>query len=815
LSFENAVEPIQTNEEPTDPNDTIQSRSFAEASSPDLIRECLRSLAFHEMDARLHGIERADKDTCEWIFETTQFRNWESRVDIVSHNGVMWIKGKPGSGKSTLMKRIWQRLRKEANNSILAAFFFHGRGNNPIERSALGMLRSILYQLLDQSSQLCAAFLPIFLDKKKKHGNDIPWYFGELKSFLASSAGNLRSNRVWLLVDALDECAIEEVQSVVSILESLACSAIESHTALNICLASRHYPQIRMSKADELVVEAQCEHGQDIREYVRNNLIVNDPKIEAEILRKSAHVFLWVELVVKMLNKASDNGRVRAMRQILCNVPDDLDDLYRALLTEGRNPGELRESVYMLQWVLFAKEDLRPEELYFAVLSGTDPDNLEPWDQQKDQSSTIQRFITSTSRSLIEIVNIKESIFDFPPFKRRKGRAVKVQFIHESVRDFLLSVKGLQLLDSSLKQLVGNSHGRLARCCYSYIMMKSLKSVEEQTAEHEKEIWGWGWSRAKEELEQLYPFLSYAGEFILKHIEVAEMGGVSQLELLKKLQPGSNGIQRLRHSKKIFGAGYGRWASGPEVMHAAAEMGLYEIVRRSLEEIKVNVDVVGGHYGTTLQAAAEGGHEKIVELLLEHKANVNTIGGRHGTALQAAAEGGHEKIVQLLLEHKAGVNTISGHYGTALHATAEGGHEKIVQLLLEHGADVNTIDGFLGTALHATAKGGHEKIVQLLLDHGADVNITGGNYCTALHVAVLGYREPIARILLKHGADVNARDGSWGTALHTARRRTENQACIDLLLEYEAEDHPPIEEISELETDSAVAVSVEPEAELD
>ncbi len=280
------------------------------------------------MDARLHGIQWADKDTCEWIFETTQFRNWESRADIASHNGIMWIIGKPGAEKSTLMKRIWSRLRKEVSDSILAAFLFNGRGNNSLEKSALEMVRSILYQLLDQNSQLCTAFLPIFLEKKQKHGDDIPWYFGELKSFLASSVGNLGSIRVWLLVDALDECAIEEVQSVVSILESLACSATESHTALNICLASRHYPQIRVSKAEELVVEAQSEHGQDIREYVRNNLIVKDPSIEAEILRKSAHVFLWVELVVKMLNKASVDGRVRVMMQILCNVPDDLDDLY-------------------------------------------------------------------------------------------------------------------------------------------------------------------------------------------------------------------------------------------------------------------------------------------------------------------------------------------------------------------------------------------------------------------------------------------------------------------------------------------------------
>jgi hypothetical protein len=40
-----------------DPEDTLQSRSFTDANGRELLKECLRSLAFHEMDARLHGIE--------------------------------------------------------------------------------------------------------------------------------------------------------------------------------------------------------------------------------------------------------------------------------------------------------------------------------------------------------------------------------------------------------------------------------------------------------------------------------------------------------------------------------------------------------------------------------------------------------------------------------------------------------------------------------------------------------------------------------------------------------------------------------------
>ncbi len=84
-----------------------------------------------------------------------------------------------------------------------------------------------------------------------------------------------------------------------------------------MCLASRHYPQIRIKKAEELVIEVQRQHETDIVDYVCQNPIDNDQEIMDELLRKSAHVFLWVELFVEMLNQAFNYGRIRAMKTIL------------------------------------------------------------------------------------------------------------------------------------------------------------------------------------------------------------------------------------------------------------------------------------------------------------------------------------------------------------------------------------------------------------------------------------------------------------------------------------------------------------------
>ena len=42
------------------------------------------------------------------------------------------------------------------------------------------------------------------------------------------------------------------------------------------------------------------------------------------------------------------------------------------------------------------------------------------------------------------------------------------------------------------------------------------------------------------------------------------------------------------------------------------------------------------------------GHEKVVQMLLDKGADVHVQGGRYGSALQMASAGGHEKVVQIL-----------------------------------------------------------------------------------------------------------------------------------------------------------------------
>jgi NACHT domain/Ankyrin repeats (3 copies) len=639
----------------------------------------------------------------------------QNRDDLESYNGVLWIKGKPGAGKSTLMKHALLHYQESFPNHAIAAYFFNARGD-ALEKSPLGMFRSLLYQLLEENPQACNCFIPLFLDKQKKHGTHWTWYLGELKSFLLEMIRH-QSQPTVLFVDALDECNESEVRDVVSFLEMLSSAAIGSDTSLSICLSSRHYPTISMRKMLELVVETRAEHDRDIAIYVQDKLKMRDEHIESELLRKAAGVFMWIILVTEMLNQAFDEGRIRAMRRKFREVPGDLDEVFRTLLEKDSQ--YKHETLLMLQWVLFAKRLLKPEELYFAVLAGTEPEDLGPWDQSKVTNQTIERFITTTSRGLIEV---------------RKGDEETVQFIHESVNDFLLRNKRLQTLDIALvPHVIGASHDRLVVCCLSYIKMGVLEPLVKDIA-------------PEMVLAQNYPFLEYASAHILHHAEQAHMGCITQHELLQRLQHEPELFKRLKSFHDIFKHGGSKYGMEAKLLYVTSIHHHQGLTQTILRERCVDVNAQGGYYGNALQAAAAVANDPfatnaidVVPMLLDAGADVNAQGGHYGNALQAAATENAKDVIQMLMDAGADVNAQGGHYGNALQAAVAvtddvfaTNPEGVVQMLLDAGADVNAQGGYYGNALQAAAAKNAEGIVQMLLDAGADVNAQGGRYGNAL-----------------------------------------------------------------------------------
>jgi hypothetical protein len=575
------------------------------------------------MTSRRNDVALAHQDTCEWLFKTPSFRSWKNRSDLQSNNGILWIKGHPGVGKSTLMKHLLRYCEAKFKGHDIAFYFFNARGGL-LEKSLLGMLRSLMIQLLEQDSFLQERFIPLFPSKRSRHGeSDWSWDTAELKAFLLQEYKRFKRQDTLFLIDGLDECNHSEAQEIVDFLEDLSENAIQSESSLRICLSSRHYPHIDMKKKVELVVEQQAEHDQDIFKYVQSKLKTTNKDIQKRILEKAQHIFIWVVLVVELLNREFNKGNIKAMWKKLNETPSDLDELFSKLLEKEDSEDDRKTAILLFQWVLFSVRPLKPTELYFAVLAGTDPDELGAWDRSQVEFETIKRFSTSASRGLVDIDSENEN--------GRGGDKVIVQFTQRSVVDFLTRNQRLIMLDPTLApNAVGSSHARLASCCMAYLMQEELRSLAVDISAGNSSSAGNILDRVRES----YPFLEYSSKYLLPHADRAQAEGIFQYSLLERFQK--------HRDYKILQPLYDIFATPDESFKAAQPLylvslqGCYHLVRALLES-GADTNAQGGYYGTALQAAATRGYTDIVTLLEEYGAIANATREGYDGRVQVAA----------------------------------------------------------------------------------------------------------------------------------------------------------------------------------
>src|SRR5271155_3673319 len=136
---------------------------------------------------RRNEIKDEASDTCAWLLRHPSYSTW-----LGQHQGLLWIKGKPGAGKSTLLKYALRELSRELKQQlspkklVVASFFFHGRGLD-IQKTPLGLFRSLLHQILSQIPDWLSEFSSIYKERcetKEKPGEEWKWHERELQDFL-------------------------------------------------------------------------------------------------------------------------------------------------------------------------------------------------------------------------------------------------------------------------------------------------------------------------------------------------------------------------------------------------------------------------------------------------------------------------------------------------------------------------------------------------------------------------------------------------------------------------------------------------------
>jgi hypothetical protein len=163
-------------------------------------QECLESLQFETMFARREQIAYAESGSNEWIWSYGPYVEWTREL-----SGILWIQGKPGSGKSVLAKTISSRLTRTSGIHpwIIAHWFYNARGGQS-NMSHTSMLRAILYQILDQDRRLFRYYQDAYRDPE--------WFYKRLASiFSAIAKGGPDVPQIMCVIDAMDESSDEPV----------------------------------------------------------------------------------------------------------------------------------------------------------------------------------------------------------------------------------------------------------------------------------------------------------------------------------------------------------------------------------------------------------------------------------------------------------------------------------------------------------------------------------------------------------------------------------------------------------------------------
>ena len=421
--------------------------------------ECLDALFYEEMDSRIGSIEAPNPRTCEWLFGHSCYKDWRSLDNNIKPLNFLWVKGKPGSGKSTLMKRVAQENDRPDINCI--SFFFNARGAQ-IENSPDGLYRSLLFQLLQKSKTAMDAFLPRYLEKAKYlSAGKVRWMTTEISEFFHSAISSPSSKPMCILIDALDECEEEGVRKIIRKLEESLENAHARVFGLKICVSSRYYPHIslRHVTGQELFMENHNEA--DIEQYVLQELALHEESLRTDlaaiILQKSAGVFMWTALVVKRMLKASDQGYDDAqMKNLLQNLPPSLEGLLSDILL-SLEAEKLAALPHLAAWLICSARPLRAYELSVALAFTAErpPTSLFDVDLVPDKYDIerFSRYLTDASGGLFEIT-----------------LTGTVQVIHDSVREFFLHS---QAAANSLNLPEGldfhaNSHQQIVIACSRY-----------------------------------------------------------------------------------------------------------------------------------------------------------------------------------------------------------------------------------------------------------------------------------------------------------------------------------------------------------
>ncbi|KAH6623896.1 hypothetical protein F5144DRAFT_374804 [Chaetomium tenue] len=758
----------------------------------------------------------------DWLLQKKEYLEWKKYPQ-----GLLWLYGDSGCGKSLLCSTIINRLNKvftrdDSKTKVLAYWYFR------FDLDKTKMMDLFLISLIRQLASKCQGFA----DNKSlrwfrghQDSGELPDDTNELFNYLKKFISKIDKD-IFIVLDGLDQVTDRQRTTKtgpLKLLDIIKRLTRQGYPNLHILVASGDEKDIRLcletNMADMLVsVDVKKGLGGDLDKFIERKLedlqiLKGNQPLKQAVNKRLSHDqdsnFLWAASVLEQVLQSRD---AQEIQEVLNRLPDNIVSVYQTAL-ETVAAKDTKRMKLILLWMLRQQRPLSHTELAAAVGLHSPSAVTEICSRVLIQTSKQRIAVTGQERELdvfrfthFSAQEYLEAVFvgSLEKLGPKPERVARFKFSPQEDAHIQVTKGCLAILSaciSSQKNKAATTRSRPGSGSDSDSAASGsdaghgrATAADTDAEGPDSDDSGTGASTSSSIADGKCtesPARRYAAEYWFCHYNMVNREKApnhlvkdlddevcSQLLLNKK---------KLRFWLKIYDPDDGKVDKVPSPIYYAIKLKLEGILVQLITQIgRLPIDAVDrrkailnrrGSEGTALQLATHLGNLDALDALIEHGADVNSEKGLHGTALYVSAAQGNDKAVEKLLN--AGANstgTQDGPLGSPLHIAAFRGHDAVIQLLLggrrvavDHRADP------FGTALQAASAARKHTTVKLLLDNNADPNIIGGYLGTAVQAASTHLGRPgndeILETLLSKGAEFLTEPDFWTTAYERAVSR--------------------------------------------
>ncbi|KAI1409916.1 prion-inhibition and propagation-domain-containing protein [Hypoxylon sp. FL1857] len=329
--------------------------SIVYLAQEDITKRCrervLDRLWYRMIDDRRNNIAEAHMKTLQWVLDPPKPGvEWDGLSEwLRSGSDIYWISGKPGSGKSTLMKFLYQHsqthalLREWAGESylVVTSFFFWHLGA-PEQKTHEGLSRGLLYYVLSADPSLIPSLLPDMwreaqrsdkADLNLPSASEVDYAFSGLK-------GEDVKDKFCFFIDGLDEYAGSHTAAARFV------KNLVTKGNIKVLVSSRPITACHQAFSMKKKLQLQDLTRNDIKSYVYDNLSSHPHTQElmdmnpdsmngilADLVNKASGVFLWVVLACRsLLEGFAAFDYLDELQRRVDELPPELESLFEHTL---------------------------------------------------------------------------------------------------------------------------------------------------------------------------------------------------------------------------------------------------------------------------------------------------------------------------------------------------------------------------------------------------------------------------------------------------------------------------------------------------